>query len=349
MRILVASALVVASLAAFQPTVAEDATPRVFRLPTPPADFKPLTASDADLVKYGLPARPNPFARSAVPYAAWSRAMSAARTRIEPMVRETGRHHGAAMGVRRRADRLAGALTSTNWSGQAVYNYVGGFGSGSYTEALGQWVVSNVQQPIGTCHGTDVSAIWVGIDGTNGSSDVFQAGTEADATCSFGNTSGNYYAWFEWYPGDEYELTNFAVYPGAPIFVLIHATSPTTGTATFVNLQSNQYTTMGLTAPSGTTLIGDSAEWIVERPSLGDNNNESKLGNLADYGLIWMSSEVAFLASEVGTNSYDVAGAPGYGRTANTFTMYDNSGNQLSVPYPQGISAQYFDPVGAAY
>jgi hypothetical protein len=348
---LVAATFLAASLYASESRAGNEAeghrATAVFRYPSPPAGFKPLTATDEELARYGLPPRPNPFARSTIPYATWAHVMAAAHTHLDPVIQLTGRRHGPAQTVHRAGVRRAGALGSTNWAGQALYNPVSGFGPGSYTEILGQWVVSAVQQAIGTCdNGTDVSATWIGIDGTNGSSDVLQAGTESDASCSFGTTSGNYYAWFEWYPGDEFQVTNFAVYPGAPVFVVVTATSAVTGSATLVNLQSNQYTTVGISAPSGTQLTGDSAEWIVERPALGNNN---KLGNLADYGMIWMSSEIAYIARDVGTDTYDVPGDPGAGRVANSFTMYDENDNPLAGSFPQGPSAQDLNVQGSAY
>jgi hypothetical protein len=325
--------------------LASAAEPVIFRFQSPPEGFRPLEASDAELAKYGLPPRPNPFARSAVPYAAWARAMSHAQTRVEPVVQTTGRHHGPAASVRHIREQ-AGLLGSTNWAGQTIIDPVSAFGAGSYSRIIGQWVVSAVQQAIGTCSGTDVSSTWIGIDGSNGSSDVLQAGTEADATCTNGQTSASYYPWFEWYPGDEYELTNFAVYAGAPVFVVVQAYNANTASATFVNLQSNQYTTVGISAPSGTVLQGNTVEWIVERPSVGKS---AKLGNLADYGMIWMSSEVAYLQSEIGGSVYDVPGNPGGGRAGYSYTMVDTSGNTLATSFAQGTSAQDLNVSGSAY
>jgi len=350
MRIVVSIVLAVGTLASTPCARAADA-PRpqlsyVFAYPAPPAGFKPLTASDDELARYGLPARPNPFGKNPTLYATWARAMKAARFRVEPQIRITDRRHVPAIGLAHATSRKAGELTSTNWAGQAILSNATSFGQSSYTKILSEWLVSAVQQAIGTCTSVDVSATWVGLDGTGGSSDVLQAGTEADAYCSRGVASANYYAWFEWYPANEYEITNFAVYPGAPVFVVLQATSATTGTATFVNLQSNQYTTVGLSAPSGTTLKGNSAEWIVERPSTGNNN---VTGTLADYGMIWLSSEVAYLASELNTGNYDVPGAPGAGRTGYTLTMTDNYGQVLATPYPQGTSAEDLGVSGSAY
>jgi hypothetical protein len=351
MRLLVATASAAATLASITSTFGAEPSPRqdlayVFAYPAPPTGFKPLTASDAELAKYGLPARPNPFGKNPALYATWSHAMAAARFRVEPQIRITDRRHVPAVALAREKSLKAGALTSTNWAGQTILNGSTFFGSGSYTKVLAQWVVSAVQQAIGTCTSVDVSATWIGIDGTGGSSDVLQAGTEADAYCRNGVMSTNYYPWFEWYPANEYQITNFAVYPGAPVFAVLQATSSTTGTATFVNLQSNQYVTVGLAAPVGTTLKGNSAEWIVERPSTGTKN---VAGTLADYGMIWISSEVAYLASEVNTANYDVPGDTGAGRTAYTLTMVDNNGQTLASPYPQGPSAEDLNVSGSAY
>jgi len=320
--------------------------PSVYRFEAPPAGFKPATASDEDLKRYGLPARPNPFVHSTVPYAAWSRAMAGARTYVAPEIRVTGRRHVPPVHLKQTSLRAAGALTSENWAGQIIQNNATSYGQG-YTEVLGQWVVSAVQQAIGTCSGTDVSSIWIGIDGTNQSSDVMQAGTEQDVTCSGGNSYTNYYAWFEWYPADEYQVTNFLVYPGAPIFMVVQATGPSSATATFVNLQSNQYTTVGFQAPAGTHLTGNCAEWIVERADVGSGPKD--FGPLADYGMIWMSSEVAYLAANVGTGLYDVPGNPGAGRVSSTLTMVDSNNIPLANSYPQGGSAQDLNVSGSAY
>ena len=73
------------------------------------------------------------------------------------------------------------------------------------------------------------------------------------------------------------------------------------------------------------------------------------LGKLADYGLAWISSEVAFLDDELDTGTYDVAGTGGPGRTPYTLTMVDNNGDPLSESLPQGPTAQVLNVTGSAY
>ena len=317
---------------------------QIYSYPPPPPGFTPLTASNEDLAKYGLPPRPGASGRSAMPLATWSRAMASARIAITPKVARTGRQHIRAIVVTATKVHRAGTMESTNWAGQVLVNPVGSFGAGSYAEVLAEWQIPAVQTAIGTCGNSDVSSVWVGIDGSNNSTDVMQAGTEADVFCSGGTNYPTYYPWFEWYPADEYEITNFPVAPGEAVLVVVQATSATTANATFVDLQSNQYTVVGFSAPSGTTLKGDSAEWIVERPSV---NN--RLGQLADYGMVWMSSEVAFLDSELNTGSYDVAATGGPGRTPYSLTMVDSNGNELAYTALAGNSAQVLTVTGSAY
>jgi hypothetical protein len=38
-----------------------------------------------------------------------------------------------------------------------------------------------------------------------------------------------------------------------------------------LNYNTDQYVTIGFNAPNGTQLVGDSAEWVVERPTVNGN------------------------------------------------------------------------------
>ena len=327
-----ASALTVGHAGADQP--APHTLRSIYRFETPPAGFRAASASDATLARYGLPSRPSLLATGTHSYATWARAMTAARTYIAPIVRANHRQHRPATRLRR---LTASSLTSGNWAGQALENATTAYSAGSYTEVMGQWVISGVQQPVGTCGGTDVSATWVGIDGLNGSGGVLQAGTEADAFCTAGHTSQNDYAWYEWFPADEYQLVNFPIVVGGSIFVVVQATSATSANATFVNLQTGTYTVIGFGAPNGTQLRGNSAEWVVERPSPSNSNTP---GTLADFGEIPMESEIAYLASQINTASFNVPGIPGPGQTSDTLTMTNDSNAELAGTVVQGNSAQ---------
>jgi hypothetical protein len=319
-----------------------------YALAVPPAGFKPDMASAEALAAYGLPSRPSPNGRNRVAYDAWMRAMRAARHYVAPVLVLRSRQHGLPIDLGRGeatdyANPYATAYTSQNWAGQGLVNGSTSYGSASFSEIMAQWVISGVQQAVGTCGGTDYSATWVGVDGLSGSADVMQAGTEADAYCNAGYKGQQDYAWFEWYPANEYQISNFPIVVGGSVFVVVQASSNHSGTATFVNLQTGAYTVAGLTAPSGTTLRGDSAEWIVERPAVG---GAQTLGTLADFGEIPMESEIGYLLSEINTPYFNTPGAPTAGQSGQTLSMVNSSGTTIATTVPQGGAAQLIQVSG---
>ncbi len=320
--------------------------------PAPPAGFRPGTASDARLLAYGLPAHPARLADGRSSNPALDHALSVARNFIPAHLAPALVRHGPArlvtgtpVGTSAGSEAAAaiGQQYSTNWAGETLENGSTGWNGGSYAEVLAQWVISRAQQAEGACSGTDYSATWVGIDGTYGSTDVMQAGTEADATCSGNVTGQNIYAWFEWYPADGYEITNFPVAVGGSVFVVVQASGPESGTATFVNLQTGAYTSVGLSPPAGTSLRGNVAEFIVERPSI---NNTKTLGTLSDFGEIPMESEIGYLLNQINTPYYSTPGAPEAGQTGDTVTMQNGSGVTIATTVPQGPSAQLVQVAG---
>lgn len=329
------------------PALAEDYPGRA---PTPPDGFDVLHASDAARAYYRLPARPvRNGVNSAAAAAAWTKGMAAARHYVTPELRMTGRRHGpervavqgsaaARQGVMQGLRASAQTTASTNWTGESLVNGVASFGSGAFNQALGLWVIPSVQQPVGTCGGTDVSAIWVGLDGFGASSDVLQAGTEGDVSCVNSDSTPTIYPWFEWFPDYSFEITNFPLAVGSSVFVSVEATSATTGQAMIVNLQTGAYTTTPITPPSGTRLTGNSVEWIMERPTLEDN----KLGTLSDFGVAMMCYE---LAQVVGVSGSVSPGAPGAGQSSYLITMV-NDGTTIAEAAAMGPTGQAFSVQG---
>jgi hypothetical protein len=51
----------------------------------------------------------------------------------------------------------------------------------------------------------------------------------------------------------------------------------------FENITAGTYTTPFTTAPAGATFVGNSAEWVMERPTVGGS-----LADLSDYGVTTM-------------------------------------------------------------
>ena len=153
----------------------------------PAAGLNPLTMSTSDLAAWGYPPQPDPNAAPQA-YAVWVQALTAAQTRIFPLLVRSNRAHGPSLASQSIdlsnstpvvASAVNSALGSYNWSGYLNTN------GAQFTSVFAQYVVPRAQQAPGTCTGGwDYSSTWVGLDGAGaGTNDVLQAGTYADAYC----------------------------------------------------------------------------------------------------------------------------------------------------------------------
>jgi len=248
----------------------------------PPGGFDALRATDAALSAYGFPPRPSPaFAPNA--YVNWANAVGTSPQRVTPQLVQTEVYHGARKGGISARVAQSSAVTSTNWSGYAVDTGATQWSGSSFTTIAGDFIVPAVSTH--TCNNAwEYSAEWVGIDGYS-SNDVLQAGIEADAICS-NNTTQTYYApWYEWYPNASIRITNLTAAPGQSFYVHVWATASNAGHAYLQNLSTNQSVSLNFAPPSGTTLRGESAEWIVESPSVN-----GVLAKLPHYALDYFSA-----------------------------------------------------------
>jgi hypothetical protein len=315
--------------------------PDIFSYPAPPAGFDAFRASPAELESYGFPPRPDVAQRAA--RASWEMLVKAARTRIQPVLQPSPVVAGPARRAARPINSVAPGATnySTNWSGEVLQKYANGYGSGAFSGLVTTFNVPVASQAFGACTGNwDYLVTWDGIDGWD-TTDVFQAGTESDAYCSNNSTQQFYSAWVEWYPGSSTRISNLPVTAGDAMLVWMIADGPTTGRAIIVNQTSGQTVIMSLTAPSGVTLRGDSAEWIVERPTV--NNNPATMTN---YVQAWMSNETAAVIGNAQNGNY---GAPPPGANALLVTMLNaNNGPVISSVVPAGASAAVFSDSGPA-
>jgi len=299
--------------------------PGATTIAAPPADFDPLTASDQDLQYYGFPPRPNQ-ATDTKAYASWVKAMKASKTRVVPVLEQTSIFHGPAQLVKNpTAGENESAVSSSssntsytsNWSGYVDQSGATRYGSSSFYFTVNEMVVPVAEQAYGACTGGwDYGSAWNGIDGW-GSGDVLQAGFEFDAYCSIFTKASYYSAWYEWYPYGEVRISSLPVSPGDDIFVEVWHTSSTQGYAYLVNYNTDKAVEVGFTAPSGHALIGNSAEWVVERPTVGGS-----LATLTNYIADPFWNAYAYTESSV---FYDTNGA-------NAVIMLDNSNKPISYP-----------------
>jgi hypothetical protein len=97
--------------------------------------------------------------------------------------------------------------------------------------------------------------------------------------------------------------------------------------STFItNETTNQYEAIGFGPPSGTRFIGNSAEWIVERPDI--NNN---LTTLANYVTDFMCNTVTLL---YGSNTPILGGLGGPNIPNSTVTMVVSKTNTTVISAP---------------
>lgn len=266
-----------------------------------PEGFDPLQASARALLAHGFPARPD-ARRHPELHATWERMVSRPMLRIEPQFAlRTDKRHGIRHAIAND--------TSTNWSGAVSFAAAGD----SVTYVIGQWTVPDVAAP-GT--GAFNCSTWIGIDG-DGSPDVLQAGTEQEIVSLGFITVHQTYAWWEWFPDYEVQIANFPVSPGDVMFCAICVHSSTEAGFYLTNVTTGLSTSFTKTAPGGTTLVGNCAEWIVETPTVN-----GKLAALPRYGDVYFDSCVA------GTSRHALL----EGGSGTPITMLSSSNKQISIP-----------------
>ena len=263
--------------------------PGATTIEAPPAGFDPINASDEELQYHGFVPRPNQATQPQA-YASWVRAMQHSKTRVVPSLEQTAIFHGPAKPVKL-ADPAGAASNavlslepsntqySSNWSGYVNLSGAGSYGLTSFNY-IGSDMVVPVAKQYGCDGGWDWGSEWNGIDGWH-SADVLQAGVEFDAYCSGSYKSSYYSAWYEWYPYGEVRISSLPVTAGDDVFVSVWHSSPTQGYTYIVNYNTNQYVQIGFTADPAYPLIGNSEEWVVERPIVGGS-----LTNLTDYSFV---------------------------------------------------------------
>jgi hypothetical protein len=313
----------------------------------PPAGFNPLAASDEELAYNGFPPRPNQNTEPKA-FATWAKAMQHSKSRVMPTLQETSIFHGPAKQAKANGVTSAAVANnvslsnqpsntsySYNWSGYVDFSGATSYGAKSYYFLVNDFTVPVAEQAFGACTGGwDWGSAWNGIDGW-GSSDVLQAGIEFDAYCSGGVRSSYYSAWYEWYPYSEVRIGGFPIAPGDDIFVEVWNTSSTAGHAYLVNYNNNQSVNISFGAYPGYPLVGNSAEWVVERPSVGGS-----LTNLTNYIMDPFWDAYAYTQGYAVFNDID---------EAYPIDMLDNAGNVISYPEYLGVETFVMHDTGSAW
>jgi len=237
--------------------------------------FDPRSATPEQLIAAHLPTRP-PATTGTASYNAW---LKAAVTPIQHFVTTST------------ADPNVQHTTTfvgyPNWSG---YTSQGPQGTFQYVQ--GYWTIP--ADPV--CATTFCeSAIWVGIDG-NGPvehANVFQEGVDINATHEkdeFGIWLPQFWdfvMWHEYYPVEPSDENDFNVAPGDTVFC---STAQVTGSGVSVRHYCEDLTSgtasSGNWSNVGSAFAMDSAEWILERPTLNgsDEYDLTDVGSVLIYG-----------------------------------------------------------------
>jgi hypothetical protein len=314
--------------------------------PAPPRGFNAVTASDEELATYGLPPRPDKQA-DPVSFAKWVRAMSSpVRHRAISEAKDMGVYSTAAKHAMAPSNLAAASAVSatptteysSNWSGVVNTNANTVWkGTTSFYYVVSEFSVPVAQQPFGTCDGGyDWEVNWNGIDGwKNG--DVLQGGSSSYYYCNSATNTKfpGYCGWVEWYPSYPI-ICEFTVNPGDDMFVETWSTSGGTNPG---NVYIYDYTLQvggvyQLTYKSGPGLVGNSAEYIVERPCCRSFSNGNFGYPLANYIFSFWSDDYAYTFRSV--QSFPGSQSP----TTYLVDMLDDAGDQI-ISYPDAGSAGY--------
>jgi hypothetical protein len=318
----------------------------------PPADFNPMTAAPETLAMYGFPQRPD-AAADPHSFVSWQRAMSHAKKQVNNT--QLKLHPEAVLGPMKlsakqpvAAAAKAGEATpsqfgSTNWSGFANSNKLTKWNaSSSFDKVFSEFNTPVVDQTFGTCNPIEWEVTWNGLDGAFDGT-VLQGGSSSQSFCKNGTVTASYFAWIEWYPS--YPIVEvYGINPGDDIYVNTYSTQGGCNPG-FVYIEDETTLSFGtyqLTWKNGPCLVGNSAEFIVERP-FGDSSHSSGFYALANY--IW---DFALSWDYTGKG---VESGPGSTAASNLqFSMLDDAGDQvISQATSEGKYSIFVADTGCAY
>jgi hypothetical protein len=270
----------------------------------PPLGFNPLTATNAELMKYGLPARPD---KTALPKhsAVWERIMSRPLHVVAPkyQLNKTVHRPKSAADTNASNATWSGAVLSSPPSGQTFYSISASFiVPNAYPPPSARVSATTWQDGSYDC------SIWIGIDGY-GTAGVLQTGVTCQVTVSGGQiTSQSAAPWFEWYPAYEVGFSNFSVKPGDLVHcVVCGGTGSTSGYCAISNLSSGISTSTTIPSPqNGIVIQGVTAEWIAEDPT------EEPSGTpwpFPDYGATFFYDTLCASRGAAGVTENDLSSA----------------------------------------
>ncbi len=156
-------------------------------------------------------------------------------------------------------------------------------------------VRSTFVQPTVTCPVPGAwTLFWVGFDGFNNGT-VEQAGTAAQCTTD-SNPHPIYYAWWEMWPTNLIQVMPISINPGDTISAsAIYTASNASYSLNVTDKSNKQQYTQVTTCAANLSCVRQSAEWIVERPTL----NDGSYSPLANWNTMQLKTDQAATTTAV--------------------------------------------------
>src|SRR5262249_39448311 len=154
---------------------------------------------------------------------------------------------------------------SKAWSGGVVFAPSGKVINWVHAE----WTVPNVD-PVADDGSWSLCSSWIGIDG-EGSPDALGVGILYQVrSLGGGHVERFLFPYWEWSPEAAVAIENFPVAAGDVVTgtICVEGRSATKATVIFTNQTQGTFTSFEVSAPTGTALRGNCAEWIVSRTSV---------------------------------------------------------------------------------
>jgi hypothetical protein len=255
----------------------------------PPSGFNPVVATDSELARYGLPPRPHRESNAEL-YQKWVKTFGGSFQFFAPQLTQP-----ASPWPRSQRLSIIEGKNSGNWSGVVCVPPAG--------DSFNVTITGVLRVPHLTSAGS--IGIWIGIGGNSSTASLLQAGVSCQVNSSGADSFSAFYEWQS--PNNPVGPAPVSDFPnisaGDSIEVQIWVTSTTTATVVMQNLTSKAPAIiMPISAATGVSVSGVSAEWIVERPLIGfDSQHNPIFATLPDYSPVVFTNAVAWVAPQSST------------------------------------------------
>jgi hypothetical protein len=190
-----------------------------------------------------------------------------ASAQASPVSAAPGRPSNQTQNSRVQSQLRNSVVSGSNASTSPVYYYNWSGYAASAAKPFNA-VETTFTQPAVTCTVPGAwTLFWVGFDGFNNGT-VEQAGTAAQCDTS-SNPKPVYYAWWEMWPTNTIQTMPLSIKPGDTITANVTYNASNASYSMLVNNKTTRQTyTKAATCASNLTCARQTAEWIVERPTL---------------------------------------------------------------------------------